>query len=146
MFARPLAPEELLARSDLAGYARVVSVRSGSARIRFSRILKGRPKGDEFLSKIGLSRTATVLLRPKMGRSLADPRTDNDAYIPDAQILTHLKWNRLLRVYETLWWNAVSVVDHSVMSESRRSPARLTPSREQPSSLAEVTVVPDAAE
>jgi hypothetical protein len=108
--SRPLTSEELLEKADLAGYARVVSVKKGRARLHFSKILKGRPTGPGFFHRFGLSRTAIVYLNPPIEEPVLGPWTDHSTYIPGTRVKTHLRWDSERQVYETVWWNAVSIV------------------------------------
>ncbi len=108
MVTTPLSDEELLSRADLAGYARVISVENGVARLRFTRLLKGRPKGQRFLFRLGLGRTAKVIVRGATQPMLLGDWSDEGAYQPGRRVLTHLYWDDRAQAYRTLWWNAVS--------------------------------------
>lgn len=107
MVAAPLSEGELLARCDLAGWARVVTCENGFARLRFTRLLKGRPRGTGLRHRLGLGRTATIALRGVPQPMLPGDWTDWSAYAPGSRVLTHLAWDRRLGAYRTIWWNAV---------------------------------------
>jgi hypothetical protein len=110
MVARPMTSRELLDGADLAGIARVVSVSRGQAHLRFSKLLKGRPRGSDFLHRLGLSRNAIVSLRSPIDEPVLGPWTDAGAYVPGEHVKTHLIWDPERQVYETMWWNAVTSV------------------------------------
>jgi hypothetical protein len=111
MVARPLSPEQLLAAADLAGYAEVMGVRDGRAELHFTRVLKGRPKGNRILQRLGLSRTATVQVRLETGSRTLGAWSDEGAYQPGFRLLVHLSWDKRTAAYETCWWNGVSVLE-----------------------------------
>jgi hypothetical protein len=116
----PRSDEELLAGSDLAGYARVVSRKNGYVTLRFSKFLKGKPRGPGIFARLGLSRTAVVSVYLGTARVEGDGHLiarhlvmetigDEASYVPGSQVKTHLWWNAQQQVYETLC-NAVSRV------------------------------------
>ena len=110
MVAAPLSDKELLERSDLAGYARVLSRNLPFARIRFTKILKGRPEGSSFLHKLGCARTVVVLLHDPVQPMQLGEWSDAGAYEPGRRIKTHLCWDAASGFYETLWWNGVDTI------------------------------------
>jgi hypothetical protein len=106
MVAAPLDRAGLLARSDLAGRARVLSLAQPGARIearlRFVEIVKdNRPRLLRWPR-----RTAVVRLRSASALTLGE-WTDAGAYPPGRIVTTHLAWNAEAKAYETVWWNAV---------------------------------------
>jgi hypothetical protein len=106
MVAAPLNREGLLARSDLAGCARVLSVARGAAgaqaRLRFLEIVKDdRPRLSRWLP-----RTVAVRLRKENPSTLGE-WTDAGAYRPGGIVMTHLVWDEDSNAYRTAWWNAV---------------------------------------
>lgn len=107
MVAAPLSDAELLARCDLAGDARVVACQGGVARLRFTRLRKGRPRGAGLFHRLGLGRSATVVLRGLPDPMLLGEWSDARAYAPGSRVATHLCWNARYQAYETIWWNAV---------------------------------------
>ena len=111
MVAAPLSPEELLARADLAGDARVTSVRDGRAAVCFTRLLKGRPKGGGLWHRLGLGRTAIVRVRRRPDDPALGDWWDEGAYQPGYKLLLHLSWDEDAGAYKTCWWNGVSVVE-----------------------------------
>jgi hypothetical protein len=88
MIAPPLPPGELFARADLAGYARVLSVDSLRlrARLRFTKLLKGRPPQTGFLGMFGLSRDVTVKIKGRMRFPRLGDGDHLDAYVPGERI------------------------------------------------------------
>ena len=118
----PLTPEELLARADLVGSARVVSVhrphdKSGRiATLRFYRLLKGRPiaRRHKMLSWLPWGRTVIVKMRSAQrgsdGRPL--PGEWSDGYRKGDTVMTHLAWDPEAQAYSTIWWNAVWSAPH----------------------------------
>ena len=108
MVAAPLTPGDLLKRSELAGFARVLSVQDGRARLFFTRLLKGRPRGHGLLHRLGWGRMATVILRSPVGQMRLGDWTDAGAYMTGKYIKTHLVWDARQEAYESVWWNAVS--------------------------------------
>ena len=110
MVAAPLTPHELLERADLAGYGRVIAKRDGIARVRFTKLLKGRQPGAGLLSIVGLQRSVSVRLHPRLLNPMLGDWWDEDAYVVGATVLTHLCWNERGKCYETLWWNAVEII------------------------------------
>ncbi len=117
MLPPALSPDELLARADLAGQARVISVvRAHDAtsphlgRLRFEKVIKGTPVyWRPLLAKLGLDRTVLVrmrrLKRDREGKPL--PGEWWDGYRAGDRVMTHLHWERDANAYVTLWWNAV---------------------------------------
>jgi hypothetical protein len=89
------------------GYARVLLVEHQRARLRFTKLLKGRPPQTGFLGMFGLSRDVTVQIQGrKRFPKLAD--WDHlDAYVPGERIKVFLYWNVRDRAYEAVWYNAV---------------------------------------
>ena len=108
MVAAPLSPDELLERADLAGHAKVLSVTDGRARLRFDRLLKGRPRGQTFWHRLGLARSVTVRLRRPAEPMTLGEWTDAGAFVPGTRVIAHLAWNDERGDYESLWWNAVT--------------------------------------
>jgi hypothetical protein len=108
--AAPYTPEMLLEAAELAGYAIVLSREGGRAKLRFTRLLKGRPRVHGLLGKLGLYRVATVAYRSQPERPLLGDWWDEGAFIPGNQILTHLTWSDRQECYEAVWWNATSVI------------------------------------
>ena len=117
MVAAPLGAEELLARSDLAGTARVLRCDGLYATLRFTKLRKGRPRGG-VLAWLGLRRQAVVRLEAVSLGVTAEGAptptlgswTDTDAYRPGSLVATHLVWNESYRAYQTVWWNGVTRV------------------------------------
>jgi hypothetical protein len=123
MVAAPLDREELLARSDLAGRARVLSVtQSGAgrmARLRFLELAKDdRPRLLHWLP-----RTAVVRLRGETTGALGE-WSDGGGYPPGKIVMTHLAWDSALEAYVTVWWNAVWLAE-APSSTFQRVRARL---------------------
>ncbi len=110
MVAAPLDPEELLARSDLAGHALVLTSGEGRARLLFTRLTKGRPQGASFWHRLGLARTATVMLRHPAEPMILGDWSDGDAYRSGTRIAVHLVWREDAGAYQSTWWNAVTRV------------------------------------
>ncbi len=117
----PLSAEELLARADLAGRARVLSVKTapdGSyriARLRFESVTKGRIPGRHPILRILVGPPAIeVRMRTRAkgpnGEALRGQWTDG--YRPGDVVITHLCWNDEIGAYATLWWNAVWLTPH----------------------------------
>jgi hypothetical protein len=109
MVARPLDPDELLAAADLAGEARVLSVVDGVARLRFERVVKGRPRAaGRRLLRLGLGRVVEVKLRGERRGPRGEPILGewSDRYQAGERVFTHLSWDHEARAYRTLWWNA----------------------------------------
>lgn len=110
MVARPLEPEELLARCDLAGMAEVLDIVSSpdrlgqAARLRFSKITKGRVLTDGWF----WPRIAIVKLREPVDEPM--PGAWSDYYQPGTRVFTYLDWDPAFKVYRTSWWNAVQVI------------------------------------
>lgn len=112
----PLSPEELLARADLAGRARVIAVRKipdqscRIAELRFDNLMKGTPK---FHSRVmsWLPWGRTVLVRMRSAKRGADgglmPGEWSDGYRAGDTVMTHLVWDSDAQIYSTVWWNAV---------------------------------------
>ncbi|MBN8993654.1 MAG: hypothetical protein J0H94_00400 [Rhizobiales bacterium] len=107
MVAAPLDPAELLRRSDLAGRALVLSSSGGRARLWFTRLTKGRPRGATLWHRLGLARSATVILRQPAEPMYLGDWTDGDAYRPGSRIIVHLAWRQEADAYVSVWWNAV---------------------------------------
>ena len=113
----PLTPEELLARADLAGRARVMIVQKPTdtsgriAMLRFDGVLKGTPivRRPPMLAWIPWGRTVTVRMRSAKrdqdGRPL--PGEWSDGYRAGDTVMTHLAFDPETEFYSTLWWNAV---------------------------------------
>jgi hypothetical protein len=107
----------LLARADLAGQARIVSVvRSLDAvsphtgRLRFDNLLKGTPiYRRPLLAKLWLDRTVIVKIRrlKRNREGVPLPGEWFDGYRAGDRVMTHLVWDPELGAYRTLWWNAV---------------------------------------
>ena len=110
MVAAPLSDEELMLRADLVGYARVLSRHGHRVRLRFTKILKGRPRGDGLLHRIGLSRTVDVVARGSLEPypMMLGDWSDIGAYVPGRRIKAHLMWEPDQNAYAGLWWNAIS--------------------------------------
>lgn len=110
MVAAPLSAEELMLRADLAGYARVLSRHDGRARLRFTKIIKGRPEGKGLLYRLGLSRTVDVITRGSLEPypMMLGDWSDIGAYVPGRRVKVHLVWRPDQSAYAGLWWNAVS--------------------------------------
>jgi hypothetical protein len=114
----PRSDDDLLARSDLAGYARVLAVKNGFATLRFYKFLKGRPKGRGFFARLGLSRTAVMQVTagtPRLeyeggGAYIAETTGDEHHFVPGVEVKTYLWWDAQKEVYQSCWWNAVSRV------------------------------------
>jgi hypothetical protein len=112
-----LSPDELLAESDLAGQAIIVTVTRASdsvsphiARLRFEKIVKGRPRYIRpLLAMFKLDRTVMVKMRrvrrDKNGKPM--PGEWSDGYRAGDHVMTHLVWKPELDAYITLSWNAV---------------------------------------
>jgi hypothetical protein len=118
----PLTPDELLARADLAGRARVVSVhrledQSGRiATLKFYGVAKGRPivRRPRMLAWLPWGRTVVVRMRSAKrgpdGRPL--PGEWSDGYRKGDMVMTHLAWDPDAQAYSTIWWNAVWLAPH----------------------------------
>jgi hypothetical protein len=115
MVARPLSPEELIDRADLAGYAQVIGVHDGCADLKFTRLLKGRPKGKGLWHRLDLAHHATVRVRQYSGSSEPSDGdwSDERAYQSGYKLLVHLSWDDENATYKTCWWNGVSIVETS---------------------------------
>ena len=113
----PLSADELLSRADLAGRARVLSVErlpndSGRiARLRFDRLVKGRPivRRHRLLGWLPGGRTVVVRMRSAKRDDDGKPRPGewSDGYRAGDTVMTHLEWRAELQAYSTVWWNAV---------------------------------------
>ena len=113
----PLSPEELLARADLAGQARIISVVRArdpisphTGLLRFEKLLKGAPiYARPLLAKLWLDRTVTVKIRrlKRDRKGVPLPGEWFDGYRAGDRVMTHLVWDPELNAYRTLWWNAV---------------------------------------
>jgi hypothetical protein len=112
----PLSPDELLERADRAGRARVVSVHripdhpGRIAKLRFYDLTKGTPKFDRgLLGWLPWGRTVLVRTRSAIrgvdGRPM--PGEWSDGYRAGDVVITHLVWDESMRIYSTVWWNAV---------------------------------------
>ena len=110
MVAAPYSPAMLLQAAELAGYATVVSKDNGTAHLRFTRLLKGRPRGGGFLGFLGLYRLATVAYRSRYEPAMLGDWWDEDCFARGNRILTHLSWSESRECYEAVWWNATSIV------------------------------------
>jgi hypothetical protein len=111
MVARPLEPEELLARADLAGRARVVGVAGGIARLHFETLAKGRLRlAARGFPWFGSWRVVDVQLRGEARGPDGAPILGDwtDYYPPGERVFTHLVWDIDCGAYRTLWWNAIS--------------------------------------
>ena len=117
----PLTPEELLARADLAGRARVISVQRLSddtgriARLRFESLIKGVPVArHKMLGWLPWGRVVVVKMRST--KREADGKTKpgewSDGYRAGDTVMTHLVWNPETKFYSTVWWNAVWLAPH----------------------------------
>jgi hypothetical protein len=112
----PRPDDDLLSRADLAGYARVLTVKSGRATLQFSKFLKGRPKGRGIFAGLGLSRTAVVKTDPGVGRKtegghfIVVDSGNEHLFVPSAELKMYLWWDAQNEVYDSVWWNAVSPV------------------------------------
>ena len=114
MVMRPLEPDELLERCDLAGEAVVLTVRPGAsgagmvARLDFRKVVKGpvRALPDEGPT------IATVAMRPTRPDSEEAQMLGgwSDSYESGTLVFTHLSWDAEARVYRTTWWNARSLL------------------------------------
>jgi hypothetical protein len=108
-----LSAEELLAGADLAGRARVISIKPRSdgqgrvAVLRFESFLKRHRSNRRGL--LGwLQRTVRVNLRAGAGRREEHgPGGWPDGYRPGDTVMTHLRWDDDAKAYVTLSWNAV---------------------------------------
>ncbi|WP_027062356.1 hypothetical protein [Mesorhizobium loti] len=104
----PLSPEELLFRAELAGYARVIAKGNGRASLRFTRVLKGRPRGTGWLAGVlGLWRPVTVRTRSYPLKPVLGDWGDEDAYVVGGKVLMHLTWDESGGCYDTVWFNGV---------------------------------------
>jgi hypothetical protein len=109
----PLPPEELLRRAELVGYARVIAKGNGRARLRFTRVLKGRPRGTGWLAgALGLWRPVFVRTRAYPIEPVPGEWGDEDAYVVGGKVLMHLAWNARDECYATVWFNGVEPVRH----------------------------------
>src|SRR5215469_11685325 len=106
MVAAPLSDEELLLRADLAGFASVISVDDGGARLHFTRFLKGRPRSTRFWHRLIKPRSATVRLRIRREPMMLGDWSDEGAYQVGKRIKVFLVWNDDVNAYQTCWWNA----------------------------------------
>ena len=114
---QPRSDDDLLARSDLAGYARVLASNNCFATLRFYKFLKGRPKGRGIFVRLGLSRTAVVKIDAGTNRVAYEggPLIVVDSgnvhlFVPGNELKTYLCWDAQSEVYGSVWWNAVSRV------------------------------------
>ena len=110
MVAAPYSPEMLIEAADRAGYAVVLSREPGKARLRFTRLLKGRPVGGGLLGRMGLHRRATVAYRAQPPAPTLGDWWDEGGFVPGNRIRTHLQWSPRLGCYEAVWWNATTVL------------------------------------
>jgi hypothetical protein len=101
----------LLAKAELVGEAIVLSRESGRARIRFTRLLKGRPRVGGLVGATGLYRISTVAYRSRGEPIKLGDWWDEDCFVPGNRILTHLAWSSGKDCYEAVWWNATSVLE-----------------------------------
>jgi hypothetical protein len=111
MVAIPLSDTELLRRADVAGIGRVISVRDGYARLRFTRFLKYRPPSARWWARLFKPRFATVRLRARHYPMTLGDWSDEGAYQVGRTVKVFLAWNEDTRAYETCWWNGVSWVE-----------------------------------
>ena len=108
----PLMREQILARCDLAGLARVVAVGRASldspnlAKLAFLRVVKGAPPERDGL--------VCVRLHGGTGRDGGHGWSDWWDYPVGALVMTHLEWNGADQVYETAWPGAVVEVEGAV--------------------------------
>jgi hypothetical protein len=108
---RALSPEELLARCDLAGVARVVSVGRASptapnlAKLLFLEIEKGAVRGADGRP------AAFAHVRLHGGAAMVGGWSDWWDYPVGFLVRTHLDWNERDGVHETTWPGAVSELD-----------------------------------
>jgi hypothetical protein len=89
----------------------VLSRADGRAKLRFIRLIKGRPRFNGLLGKVGLYRVATVAYRSQPAEPRLGDWWDEDCFVPGNQILTHLRWNDRLECYEAVWWNATEIIE-----------------------------------
>ena len=113
----PRPEDDLLARSDLAGYARVVASNNCFATLRFYKFLKGRPKGRGIFARLGLSRTAVVKINAGTNREayeggplIVEYSGDAHLFVPGYELKAYLWWDAQSEAYNSVWWNAVSCV------------------------------------
>ncbi len=110
MVAAPYSPEMLMEAAELAGYAVVLSRKDGRARVCFTRLLKGRPRGGGLLGRLRFFRLATVAYRSRQEPMLLGNWWNEDCFWPGTRILAHLHWSEAQECYDAVWWNAVSIV------------------------------------
>jgi hypothetical protein len=113
----PRSDDDLLARSDLAGYARVLASNNCFATLKFHKFLKGRLKGRGIFARLGLSRTAVVKVDVGTRRAAYEggPLIVVDSgnvhlFVPGNELKMYLWWDAQSEVYDSVWWNAVSLV------------------------------------
>jgi hypothetical protein len=117
MVMRPLEPDELLERCDLAGEAYVLTVRpdaSGAgvvARLDFRKVAKGPVRalpGEH-------PNIASVAMRPRQPRPSEAPILGDwsDAYEPGTLVFNYLSWDPATGVYRTTWWNARTLLSEN---------------------------------
>ena len=117
MLPPALTPEELLARADLAGHAKVVAVERAKdatsphvGLLRFEKVIKGVPVYRRpLLAALRLDRTIEVKMRRVKRDRQGTPLPGEwwDGYRAGDRVMTHLTWHPELNAYATLWWNAV---------------------------------------
>jgi hypothetical protein len=110
MVATPYTADKLLEAAELAGYAVVLSRSAGRARLRFTRLLKGRPRGTGLLAKLGLNRSATVAFRIRREPVMLGDWWNEDCFVPGHRVLTYLRWSASSGCYVDVWWNATTVI------------------------------------
>jgi hypothetical protein len=115
MVPPPLNRRQLLAASDLAGYASVIGLKAAAgarpalARLRFIRFVK-HPWRRPWL--LVWPRVTVRLRASESGEApVLGPWTDQGAYPRGKTVLTHLRWNAENSCYQTVSWNAVWVAE-----------------------------------
>ena len=114
MVAAPYPPAVLLKMAELAGYAIVVSNNNGTAQLRFTKFLKGRPRGGGFPGFLGFYRLATVAYRSRHEPVMLGDWWDEDCFAQGNRVLTHLRWSEDRQCYEAVWWNATSIIKRAM--------------------------------
>lgn len=119
LMMRPLEPDELLSRCDLAGEAKVLTVGPNPvgpgifARLEFTRIVKGRI--ETFQTEL----SGIAIVESGRRQSLVNERKRSPpiiggggpvCYDAGTFVFTHLNWVPEKGVYVSSWWNAVSVL------------------------------------
>lgn len=109
-----LCTDELLASSDLAGFARVLVVRHTPdgpvARLHFEQVVKGRFRGSLGIRNWSrFSRMATVRLRRAKRGTDGEPLQGewSDRVDPGDRIMIHLRWDPATGAYTTISSNAI---------------------------------------